>query len=205
MEIVTAWFSSRAGKIRTAGGSSRPLAGGSVVRIPVRTRGPAGKFGNGINIIRPKEFQSGRPGLQAQQVDFRTRPELGQTEQGKLYMRRGQEQRDSCKSACLLVMNEKDPSGREWNVWATGKSRSWPSEKGRALLTNQCLGKERMLSEELRNQPFLTVQTYSRETMGDSRSSERQRFSPTGTVSAPPTDHLTTHFESRSKILGMSK
>jgi len=29
------------------------------------------------------------------------------------------------------------------------------SEKGKALLTNQCLGKERMLSEELRNPSFI--------------------------------------------------
>jgi len=53
--------------------------------------------------------------------------------------------------------------GCEWNIWAMGESGSWPwpSKKGMALLTNQCRGMERMLSEELRNQPFLTDQTYS--------------------------------------------
>jgi hypothetical protein len=45
---------------------------------------------------------------------------------------------------------KKDPPGGEWNIWAAGESRSWPSEKGGALLTNQCRGNERMLSEELR-------------------------------------------------------
>jgi hypothetical protein len=36
------------------------------------------------------------------QSRFFTRTELGQTEQGKLQLRRGQRQRDSCKSACSV-------------------------------------------------------------------------------------------------------
>jgi len=58
-------------------------------------------------------------------------------------------------------MNEKDPSGRECNANAKGyrgESGSWPypTRKQGSVLTNQCLGKERMLSEELRNPSFLT-------------------------------------------------
>ena len=62
----------------------------------------------------------------------------------------------------MLVMNEKDPPGREWDVWATRESRSWPPEKVGALLTNQYRGKEQILSEGLRKRtlPAVTDQTY---------------------------------------------
>jgi hypothetical protein len=41
--------------------------------------------------------------LKFKQVDFRTCIELGQTAQGPLQLRRGQGQRDSCKSACSKI------------------------------------------------------------------------------------------------------
>jgi hypothetical protein len=65
-------------------------------------------------------------------------------------------------------MNEKDSSGRECNECANEKSglrRESGSYDGHTLpmqerqgsvLTNQCLGKKRILSEERRNPPSLT-------------------------------------------------
>jgi len=53
-------------------------------------------------------------------------------------------------------MNEKDPSGRECNATGGQDHGHILQEKQGSVLTNQCLGKKRMLSEELRNPSFLT-------------------------------------------------
>ena len=79
-------------------------------------------------------------------------------------MRQGQGQRDSCKSACSKIIKKirvgvNAMRVRTKRLGYRGESRQDDvQERQGSVLTNQCLGKERMLSEELKNPS--TDQTY---------------------------------------------